>query len=110
MDPRFCAVCQRAGGGLDEILRFLSSARIRATDAAVSAVLGVPARSLGPLLGARGAEAAWVVRADNGLPAGSAHDEWPHDLLSDPTIIRTGTELTLRLTLWRAKTTKPFKT
>lgn len=119
MDRRFCAICNRAGAGagggglraamrgeaatLDDLLRFLNGAKVRATYGAVAAVLGVPAPSLGALLGARRPEASWVVNADTMLPTGYDQSDWHPDLLADATVIRTGNELTLRLALWRSR-------
>lgn len=116
MDARFCAVCNRAATNmspstsssgradtsLEEILRFLNDTRVRATYGAVAGVLGVPPRAMGTLLGDRRSDASWVVNADTGLPTGYSEADWHPDLLSEPTIIRTVNELTLRLTLWRS--------
>lgn len=71
IDTRFCAVCNKASRdtrsksaigtvSLDEILRFLKDAQVRATAGAVAEVLGVPPRALASRLGSR-PEASWVV-------------------------------------------------
>ncbi|MFN7984657.1 MAG: hypothetical protein U0Q11_22660 [Vicinamibacterales bacterium] len=118
MDTRFCAVCNRTSSSvssfasavsgrvdtsLDEILTLLNETTSRATYGAVAGVLGVPPRSMGALLGERRPEASWVVNADTGLPTDYTQADWHPELLSTSSVIRTGNELTLRLTLWRAK-------
>jgi alkylated DNA nucleotide flippase Atl1 len=119
LDSRFCAACNRAArtgprgatsagaATAADILRFLNDTRTRATYGAVASVLGVPARSIGGVLGARRAEASWIVNADTGLPTDYDQTDWHPDLLSNPTVIRTGQELTLHLALWRAKGNNP---
>ncbi len=113
MDPRFCANCNRrsrvpsgssASGGsasLDEVMQFLNAEQVRATYGAVGELVGVPARSVGALLGDRRPEASWVVNAADGVPGGYDADQVHPDLLSKPDVIGTGRELLLRLTLWR---------
>ena len=114
MDSRFCAVCNRAsratagapgaaGTSLTDILAFLNATRTRATYGAVAGVLGVPARSVGAMLGDRRVEASWVVNDETGLRTGYEQADWHADLLTSPTIIRTSNELTLHVALWRAK-------
>jgi hypothetical protein len=115
LDSRFCAVCKRAGRSgvsgsaraidtsLTEILTFLNDARARATYGAVASVLGVPPRSMADMLGARRPEASWVVNPDTGLPLDYEQADWHPDLLATAHVIRTANELTLQLTLWRAK-------
>lgn len=88
---------------LTDILRFLNDARTRATYGAVAGALGVPARSMGAMLGARRPEASWVVNRDTGLPTDYEQADWHPDLLATSDVIRTGRELTLHLALWRAK-------
>ena len=117
MDARFCAVCNRsstrrpraiAGGvTLDEILRFLNEANVRATYGAVGEVLGVVSRSMGARLGARRPEASWIVSAENHLPTDYSPDEWHPALLSRPEVITTGTALVLRMTNWRRSIDNP---
>jgi hypothetical protein len=89
--------------GLTEILQFLNDEQIRATDGAVAGVLGVPARSIGAALGTRRAEASWVVNADTDLPTDYDPAECHPALLARPDIIRTANELTLRLSIWKAR-------
>lgn len=114
MDSRFCAICNAApgasgfgrsaaagGAGLAEILQFLNHEQVRATEAAVAQVLGVPPRALGVRLGPRRTEASWIVNAETGLPTNYEQQDWDPALLSKSDIIRTGNELTLRLALWR---------
>jgi hypothetical protein len=88
---------------LAEVVSLLNREHVRATDDAVAQMLGVPVRSIAGLLGARSAEASWIVNAETGLPADYDQDEWHPDLLSGSEIIRTAHELTLRLTLWRSQ-------
>jgi alkylated DNA nucleotide flippase Atl1 len=108
MDTRFCAICSCAsrtapsGGAagrvaLADVLAFLNRAKVRATYGAVAEVVGVPARSLGGLLGERRTEASWIVSAATGLPTDySAGDVHP-DLLASADVISSGRELLLRL-------------
>ena len=120
LDSRFCAVCNRANRGLAggagraggagasgvsaaDVLAFLSESRIRATYGAVGSVLGVPAQSVGRVLGERRVDASWVVNDATGLPTDYEQSDWHPDLLASSTIIRTGDELAMRLTIWRAK-------
>jgi alkylated DNA nucleotide flippase Atl1 len=118
LDSRFCAVCNRsstrrttarssapADTSLPEILEFLNDARTRATYGAVAQVLGVPPRSIGAMLGARRPEASWVVNAETELPTDYEQSDWHDDLLASSDVIRTGHELTLKLTLWRTRRT-----
>ena len=91
MDSRFCSICNKASPSgrpasaasdtsLADILQFLNQSRTRATYGAVASVLGVPARSLGTLLGARRPEASWVVNAETGLPTDDEQADWHSDL------------------------------
>jgi hypothetical protein len=114
IDARFCAACNRTttpgGGGaggratLDEVLTFLNAEEIRATYGAVAEVVGVVPRALGGQLGPRRPEASWVVSADNELPTDYDPSEWHAALLSRGEVIRSGRELTLRMTIHRRKT------
>jgi alkylated DNA nucleotide flippase Atl1 len=108
MDARFCAVCNRksritpASGAigrvaLDDVIAFLNAERVRATYGAVAEVVGVPARSLGALLGERRREASWIVNASTGLPTDYTPDDTHPELLSSGDVIATGRELLLRL-------------
>jgi hypothetical protein len=113
LDARFCAVCNKttaatprrgslASVALDEILRFLNDAKVRATYGAVAEVLGVPQRSMGTRLEPRRPETSWIVSAENGLPTDYSQDEWHPELLSSGEIITKGTVLVLRLSAWKA--------
>ena len=82
-------------------LQFLNDERVRATSGAIAAVLGVPPRSLGAMLGSRRPEASWIVNAETGLPTDYEQTDWHPALISNSEVIRTGNELMLRLTLWR---------
>jgi alkylated DNA nucleotide flippase Atl1 len=118
LDSRFCAACNRAhrptggreggaagasGVSAADILTFLNESRMRATYGAVASVLGVPAQSVGAMLGERRVEASWVVNDKTDLPTGYEQSDWHPELLASSMIIRTGQELTLRLALWRTK-------
>ena len=115
MDSRFCAVCNRTGRnaktaspltasiGPADILRCLNETRTRATYQAVGGVLGLPAQSVGRMLGDRRAEASWVVNGDTLLPSGYEQADWHPDLLTSPNVIRSAQELMLHLALWRAR-------
>jgi hypothetical protein len=93
IDNRFCAVCNRtsktsrAAGAigsvtLREIQDFLKAEQARATARAIAEVLGVDSRTLAAQLG----DAAH----DGGAPS-----------------ISSGTELLMRMTAWKARTTAP---
>jgi len=111
LDARFCSVCNRiskaqprsalASVSLEEILRFLSHERIRATYGAVAEALGVIPRALGARLGERRPEASWIVNAASGLPADYTQDEWHPELLTRADIITSGSALALRMAKWR---------
>jgi hypothetical protein len=114
IDDRFCAICLRnsrsavqaaaaAAADVDEVVRFLNDERTRATYGAVASVLGVPVRSVGGMLGGRRQEASWIVNDATGLPTDYEQTEWHPELMATAQVIRTGTELTLRLSAWRAK-------
>ena len=113
IDARFCAVCNRrtaaprrgsltASVTLEEILQFLSHAKVRATYGAVAEVLGLSPRSMDERrFGSHRPEASWIVSAENGLPTGYSPDEWHPDLLSRSEIIASGTALLLQLSAWK---------
>jgi len=114
LDVRFCSICNTRGqdgsitprpavvpdSNLAEILRFLNEEQVRATYGAVGEVLGVVSRSLGAVLGHRRPEASWIVNAESGLPTGYDQAEWHPALFSKSPIIRTGSELAMRMSLW----------
>jgi alkylated DNA nucleotide flippase Atl1 len=113
IDARFCSVCNRrettplrssvADASLDEILRFLNHEQVRATYGAVAELLGVTPRSMGSLLGPRRPETSWIVSVNNGLPTDYSQDEWHPELLSHAEVIRSGSVLRLKMSVWRAR-------
>jgi hypothetical protein len=116
LDGRFCAVCNRisragrasgAIGGVDlpDILRFLNDEQIRATYSAVGEVLGIAPRAMGGQLGPHSADRSWIVSAGTGLPTGYSEGDMHPSLCRRDEIIRTGTELIMRMTQWKAKQT-----
>jgi hypothetical protein len=54
-------------------------------------------------LGSRRPEVSWIVNAETGLPADYNRQEIHSDLFSKAEIIRTGSELVLRMAAWKAK-------
>src|SRR4051794_21573524 len=113
MDQRFCSLCAAAlrpptrrqpkherrvaaSTGvyeLEDIVRFLNEAQVRATYGAVAELVGGIARGIGARLTAlysRSPEASWVVRADSGMPAGYEVHERHSALLSKTEIISSG--------------------
>ena len=115
IDARFCAVCNRtkrtapASGAigrvaLDDVIAFLNAERVRATYGAVAETVGVPARSLGALLGDRRRDASWIVNASTGLPTDYAPEDAHPDLLSSGEVIASGRELLLRLAAHKKRT------
>jgi hypothetical protein len=111
LDERFCSICNRVRGStvarraghasLDQILEFLNDEQVRATYGAVAEVLGVIPRSLGVRLGPRRPEASWIVSAESGSPTDYSQDQWHPALLGNGDIIKSGTALILRLSMWR---------
>ena len=76
---------------IDEVLRFLNEAKIRATYCAVGEALGdVPGRTVGTMLGDRCPEASWIVNSKTGEPTGYECNQYHPDLYRNPHIIRTG--------------------
>jgi hypothetical protein len=115
LDARFCANCNRVrqrgattrkpatdSVALPEILRCLNDLGVRATYGAVAELSGIPANFLGGHLGERRAEASWVVSSDTGLPTGYTETDWHPSLFANTEVIRTATELAMRLSVWRA--------
>jgi hypothetical protein len=78
---------------VEESRRFLSEAKLRATYGAVAAYAGGSARSIGRRLGARRAQAAWIVNSKSGLPTGYSKNELHRDLTKHAAIIRSGAVL-----------------
>lgn len=82
---------------LEQIVQFLNREHIRATYGAVGEALGLPAITIGGMLGDRCPEVSWVVSTESGLPSGySAHELHPH-LTDNPEIIYTGLALLQRI-------------
>jgi len=122
LDSRFCSLCNKppdpSGGGrrhsppafpdanLDEIVRFLNDERIRATYGAVAGLLGIIPRGLGSNLGSHRPEVSWIVNAETGLPADYDRQEIHPELFSRAEIIRTASELVLRMATWKVKKRK----
>jgi alkylated DNA nucleotide flippase Atl1 len=75
------------------ILDALNREKIRATYGAVGEVLGMPARSVGQVLGARRVEASWVVKAETGIPTNYEPHQRHPELLQNAAIISTGEQL-----------------
>ena len=114
IDSRFCAVCNRVSrtvrpadaiGSVDlpEILRFLNAEEIRATYAAVGGVLGIIPKAMGAQLGPHSAERSWIVSAGTGLPTGYSEDDLHPSLRRRDEIIRSATELIMRMTAWKSR-------
>jgi hypothetical protein len=74
------------------ILDVLNRARIRATYVAVGEVLGIPAQSVGQVLGIMRVEASWVVNAKTTMPTGYARHQLHPDLLRSG-VISSGAQL-----------------
>jgi hypothetical protein len=113
IDSRFCAVCNRTSqksrprgaigsATLPEILAFLNAEQIRATYLAVGEVIGVSPIAMGRTLGPHSIEASWIVSAETGRPTGYSGDDMHPSLLRLDEIIRSGTELVMRMTAWKA--------
>jgi hypothetical protein len=114
IDSRFCAVCNRTSGAgrargaigsttLPDILAFLNAAQIRATYGAVGELLGIIPRAMGAQLGPHTVERSWIVSAGTGLPTDYSRDDIHPALLRTDQIIRSGTELIMRMTAWAAR-------
>lgn len=78
---------------LREIVDYLNRQKIRATYGAVGEAIGVPARSIGGMLGGKRPEVSWVVNAATELPTGYAPSQYHPDLRSRSRVIRDGNEL-----------------
>ncbi len=76
-----------------EILACLNRRKIRATDQAVGGLLGIPARDVGRILGARRPAASWVVSAKTLRPADYSAGETHPDLTQNSTVIDSAEEL-----------------
>jgi hypothetical protein len=116
IDTRFCAICNRpkrderhgvppgtAGdASLTEIIQFLNHQQVRATYGAVAELLRAMPRSMSTRLGARRAEASWVVSATTGLPTKYGAHEMHPALRAKREIIGSGGELMKQLSAWKA--------
>jgi alkylated DNA nucleotide flippase Atl1 len=79
------------------IVEFLDRERIRATYDAVGQAAGVPARSVGRLLGDKCELASWVVNGSTGEPTGYTRLDKHPALYQRDEIIRDGDELIRRM-------------
>lgn len=78
---------------LQEIVDYLNREKVRATYGAVGEAIGVPARSIGAMLGGRRPEVSWVVSSATELPTGYVPSQYHPDLRSRSRVIRDGNEL-----------------
>ena len=122
MDSRFCSLCNpasrprrrhtnaeaRMSGSatheLQDIIRFLNDAQVRATYGAVAELVGGIARGIGARLTtlySRSPEASWVASAESGVPTGYAASERHPALLNKTEIISSGRELEQRIARWQ---------
>jgi hypothetical protein len=86
---------------LQKILAFLNQEHRRATYGAVGEALGLPAQSVGGMLGERRPEASWVVNADTLEPSGYSQAEKHPALHERSDVATTGLELLRRMAgLW----------
>ncbi|MCY4571759.1 MAG: hypothetical protein OXF01_03065 [Gemmatimonadetes bacterium] len=96
--------CLAAGIGLswrpetvETVLAYLNREQIRATYAAVAAVVGICPSAMGRELGDRRPEASWVVNAVLGMPTGYKPHQTHPELLRTAEIIRSPVELSARM-------------
>ncbi len=82
---------------VETVLAYLNRERIRATYAAVAAVVGICPPALARALGDRRPEASWVVNAVLGMPTGYRPHQIHPELLRRPEIIRSPRELSERM-------------
>jgi alkylated DNA nucleotide flippase Atl1 len=82
---------------LERIVDFLNKNKIRASYGAVADAAGVPARSVGRLLGHRRPWGSWVVNKATGEPTGYVDHEKDADLHVTNEIITKGADLILRM-------------
>jgi hypothetical protein len=88
---------------LNEILRFLNAAQIRATYGAVAGVIGGIPQSIGARLGHRRPEASWIVNASTKLPTGYSPAEMHPALQRTSDVIESGSELRQRMAKWKER-------
>jgi len=86
---------------LSEVLRFLNTVQVRATNGAVAELLGVLPRSMSARFEYRRPEASWIVSAETELPAGYGCEELHPALFAKGRVIRKGSELRLLMDQWR---------
>jgi hypothetical protein len=82
------------------VLDFLNRNKLRASYRDVAGLLGVPAHSLGMLLGPHRPEASWVVNDETGKPSGYSEPECHPDLRTND-IIADENDLRLRMKVER---------
>ena len=82
---------------VETVLAYLNREQIRATYAAVAAVVGICPAAMGRALGDRRPEASWVVNAVLGMPTGYKSHQIHPELLRTPEIIRSPLELSERM-------------
>ena len=91
------------GGGrnerlsVEEIVRYLNAAQIRATYGAVGEAIGVIARNVGARLGRRRPEVSWVVSKASGWPTGFHSSEIHPALTRTSEIVGTAADLVRRV-------------
>ena len=78
---------------VNQILDCLNRERVRATYGAVGEVLGLPAQSVGRVLGSHTRRASWVVNAKTGKPMGYTADMMHPEICRTRRIIKSGAEL-----------------
>lgn len=82
---------------MDRIVAFLNTEHRRATYGAVGEALGLPAQTIGGMLGRRRPEASWVVSAETLEPTGYGAGDKHAALHERPEVITTGLELLRRM-------------
>ena len=88
---------------VETVLAYLNREQIRATYAAVAAVVGICPPAVARALGDRRPEASWVVNAVLGMPTGYKPHQIHPELLRTPEIIRSPQELSERMKRGDAK-------
>ena len=82
---------------VETVLAYLNREQIRATYAAVAAVVGICPPAMVRALGDRRPEASWVVNAVLGMPTGYKPHQIHPELLRRPEIIMSSQELSERM-------------
>ena len=75
------------------VLDCLDFCRIRATYTAVGEVIGIPARSVGGVIGSNSTYGSWVVSREYGTPTGYEHAECHAELFKRDKVIDCASEL-----------------